>query len=521
MNGFLQPLPSPDGSLRTLFARRTQSTPGGNTLADKALKTFTYIGEGFSDPDVIQFFDARAIRSIPDYCAEFLDNMHHSVPENFYTSIAGENALVTALSLKAMEQGLYYNGPENIVVTAGAVNGFHALCHSLCDEGDVILALSPSYILFSGAVKAFGGEMMLVPSVRNGNAFCIDPATLENKIQDIEKSGRNVKAVLVINPTNIDSRCWTRDEIDRLAPILHKHDLMIIEDRVYDGLQYAPPSNPAFFANHPDLANRTVTLDSVSKRFGATQWRIGWICGPETLVDHARSAVMQSVWSPNSKYQIATALMIMAGLNERNIPQTALGHLARQHKPEQEKYENDVREDYAFRRDLCFMLIHGQTAYSRLATPDMKSVLDLQKKFADLIENAPDLHEGVNGFSTPVIPQAGMFLLIQASETLLNKLSGYQDRDLILARLLYKEAGVVCLPPSELTLPENENLFRIEFGIDLENIIEGLSRINKMTTYLLESSPEVIEHLIKRHVPFTQTSDRNFPAQNSLVHSPA
>lgn len=479
--------------------------PGKDSLVKNARNTFLSIGDGFSDISALALYDAKALKDAPAFAKEFLYKAQQEIPENFYTNISGEAVLVKTLSLYAEQKGLYYSKPENIVITAGAVNAFYGICASLCDAGDVILALSPSYILFSHTVKSFGAEMVLVPSSRN-NKYVIDPSILDAQIKSILASGKKIKAILIVNPTNIDSQCWTERDINNLAPILENYNFPIIEDRVYDGLQYDAPEDASFFALHPSLAHRTITIDSVSKRYGATQWRIGWVQGPEALIERVRETVMQTVWSPNSKYQIATALMILAGLEDSKQQQALqnetthlLASKAIQLKDSHVNYFNTLHEDYILRRNFSFYLIHGIRKYKDLRLNLIHTEDSLIREFKDILPTCKELQSGITGFSAPILPQAGMFLLIQADSEVFDRLSSYQYPDLIFARLLYKEGNVVMLPNTELTLPDNERMFRIEFGVELDVLIQSLKNLNTFTKKFISLSNEDISDLIETH----------------------
>lgn len=469
------------------LARRNSPPPAHDSLVAKAQRTFGSIGEAFSDTSAIALYDAKALTDTPDFCKEYLKHITATSADNFYSNISGEKTLVDTLSAYGKKLGLAHTEKQNILVTAGAVNAFFSLCYALCEEGDVILALSPSYILFSHSVRTFGAEMVLVPSVRE-DKFTVTPETLEDQILAVRSSGRRIKAVLVVNPTNIDAQCWTEKEISALAPVLIKYNLPVIEDRVYDGLQYDAPSDAGFFANHIDLAARTITIDSVSKKYGATQWRIGWIYGPEKLIDLARECVMQSVWSPNSKYQLATAMMLQSSMNDQN-------DIWRQRH---DRFMEDTRANYKFRRDLTLYLINGKENYDRLPWDCLQEPSVIEEKLMSY--DLSVLESGVCGFSAPVLPQAGMFLLVQASPEIYERLADYKYPDLIFAKLLYKEANVVMLPPTELTLPEEERMFRMEVGIDLTLLVEAMKSIHIFTERFLALSPEDIHALTEKHL---------------------
>lgn len=490
-------------NLKNTLSRRITETPAPATLAGRIASTYSYIGDGFYDSSVITLTSAKALSDAPDFAKDYLANLTKSVPDNFYTTTSGEDELVDALSCYGKKLDLAYTDKSNIAITAGAVNAFYSLCYALCDQGDVILTLSPSYILFANAARTFGAEMVLVPSRRN-DKFSIHPKDLEDTIAEVQRSGRTIKGLFVVNPTNIDSQPWTENDIDALAPVLERHQFPIIEDRVYDGLQYDRSGQEAFFSNHPMLKEKTITIDSVSKRYGATQWRIGWIFGPGHIINAAKGSIMQTVWSPNSKYQTATALMLFASMseNERHACQQSqktkeLVSLSATYATAHKEYFSNLNKEYASRRDLCLYLIQGKEKYN--PSNNMLPAAEIVRKFGAVIERHPDLHNGTLGFAAPILPRAGMFMLLEADQGFFDALERFGPADLLLARLLYKEAGVMMLPPTELTLPEGTRMYRMEFGIEIDDLVGAFSRLNAFSEKFKKLSAQDIEEMVMKH----------------------
>ena len=463
--------------MRSFLAQRHKNQKKG-LLTQRASKTFEYLYDGFIDPNVICMFDAKAVYTVPQEATIHIANSNE--PTNYYTSIGGEPELLQALSRLAAHNDLGFTEPENILITAGAINGFSAVCSALCDPNDVILALSPSYILLAHSPELFGATMELVSSNRNGK-FRVNPIDLQDTIERLLSARKTIKAVTIVNPTNIDGQCWTTAEIDALAPILQRYDLLLIEDRVYDGTQFAAPSDASFFGAHPDLKRRTITIDSISKRFGATQWRVGWVFADSAIIEAAREFVMQSVWSPNSLFQRATATMISSLLDNSKHSWAS-------------SYLHNTQSEYKRRRDLCYLLIDGLGSYirrfeeSRQTMHPFTSPEELCTHYATELKHCELLKRGCIFISAPVVPQAAMFLLIDFAQSVWDSLHhGLEHPDLSLARLIYLNEGVVMLPPSELTLPQQDKLFRIEYGVAVADIVSCFERLDRITQQLVSN----------------------------------
>ncbi|MCB0329260.1 MAG: pyridoxal phosphate-dependent aminotransferase, partial [Bdellovibrionales bacterium] len=428
------------------FLARRHLQPKRSDLTRRASNTFSYLNDGFTDKEVICMFDAQALHDVPREASEYISRNKEAT--NYYTSIAGESSLLSALSQLAHEKNLEHIETENILITAGAINGFSAVCSAICEDGDVILALSPSYILLANSPELFGATMELVPSIRR-NKFSTDPETIRDTICRLQNEGKNVKALVVVNPTNIDGQCWTNGEIQSIAPIIEEFNLLLIEDRVYDGTQFAAPHDASFFGEHPEIKKRTITIDSVSKRFGATQWRVGWVFADSAITKAAREFVMQSVWSPNALFQRATATMINASLHTSSTTWA-------------KEYLNNTQSEYKRRRDLCLLLIDGLERYNSQREQRRATLSEeLLQRYSRELSGCVIHHTGTPHISAPILPQAGMFLLIEFSQAIWSALPRELPYpDLAFARFLYLQEKVVMLPPSELTLPDEAQLFR-------------------------------------------------------------
>jgi len=446
------------------------TAPDKTKLVEKAANTYDFLKEGFENLDeTLVLYDAQAVQSIPAFVLPILEE--GSKKTNFYTQIAGTSEFLDALSKDAEKRGLAFTKKDNIAISGGGATGcFSALCHTLIEKNDVVLAIAPTYILFANHVQSCGGELVLVDASwkEDKERYSVSAKDLEAKIFEQKMSGKKIKAVFVINPRNIDGEIWLKNEVDELAKVINSNNLLVIEDKVYQGTVYDESEGKVcYFGEHPLVKDQVVSIDSVSKRYGATQWRLGWILGPKEIVEKAREHLTQSVWSASEKYQKATAQMILAelGLNE--------------HKNSMLSYFEKNISEYKKRRDLCLLVFNGKDKYEQLANErsELLSIDTLKKNYSDFIgKYSINLHEGIESYSTPVLPKATMFIPIKLDEKALEPLkSNTNFPDLLFARVLLMETGVCILPPNELTLPDNHSVFRMELGVDIEVLFKALS----------------------------------------------
>ena len=479
-----------------------KSAPIMRTIA----KTFDYIDGGFLDPESLFLCDSVPLMDVPDFIRDYLND--HTLPQNFYTHVNGDSLLVDALEIQGQAHDLYYHDAENILIGNGAMNVFSALSHALCDPGDVLLTFSPTYILLAGCVQANGAELRVVESVYHPESgFKVTPEALDIAVAQCRREGRNVKGLLIVNPTNVDGQYWTEDEIESVQDSIVRNDLIVIEDRVYINMCFDQGKRrPAFFANNKVLQDRVITMDSASKRYGATQFRVGWAYGPKDIIDVARDYTMNSIWSGNARFQRATALALYADLpKDHPDPKNPdpkskeLYELGRKHANNARNYNEKLLEGYKYRRDLCLLIINGKTKYEELAREhNLFGVNTLLKFYQEALSRFHIDLEGIPGFNTPLISRATMFMLIELDKSLFEDMSLVtDDKDQLFHRLLHAETKVVLLPPSENTLPENERFYRMEYGVKLDHLLESLRRIQKfMRAWTAKSKNQIQQDII-------------------------
>ncbi len=182
-------------------------------------------------------------------------------------AIARQHAVLTGLET-TMDQVAVFSGAQNALFAA-------ALC--LLDDGDEVIAPEPMYVTYQALVGASGACLVPVPSSRD-NAFHFDPKAIEAALGD------KTRAILLNTPNNPTGAVLTRRELEAVAEICRAHDLWLISDEVYASLTFeADHISPCSL---PGMAERTVTVSSLSKSHAMTGWRVGWTVSPVDLVRH-------------------------------------------------------------------------------------------------------------------------------------------------------------------------------------------------------------------------------------------
>lgn len=193
-----------------------------------------------------------------------------------YTPYAGLPDLRTAIAKKLQRHnGLPYEA-KNVAVCTGSSGAFFAAGMTLIDPGDEVVLLEPFYSYHWTTVPLFGARPVAVALDRQTLAF--DPAALRKALTP------RTRAVVVNTPGNPSGKVWTRTELEQLAAVLDGSDVLVLTDEVYeymcfDGRSHVSP------ATVPGLAERTLTMNSFSKTFSITGWRIGFLAGPAPIVE--------------------------------------------------------------------------------------------------------------------------------------------------------------------------------------------------------------------------------------------
>lgn len=193
-----------------------------------------------------------------------------------YTPYAGLPELRAAIATKLQRHnGLPYEA-ANVAVCTGSSGAFFAAGMTLIEPGDEVVLFEPFYGYHWTTVPLFGARPVPVALAPESLAF--DADALRRVLT------KKTRAIVVNTPGNPSGKVWTRAELDQLAAVLDGSDVLVLTDEVYeymcfDGRKHVSP------ASVPGLAERTLTMNSFSKTFSVTGWRIGFLAGPAAIVE--------------------------------------------------------------------------------------------------------------------------------------------------------------------------------------------------------------------------------------------
>ena len=173
------------------------------------------------------------------------------------------------------DNGITADPESEILVTSGSAGAYVAALHALLDPGDGILLMEPYYGYHLGTAKVAGLEPQFLTLAAPDYRLTAD--ALRAACQD------NTRAVVVCTPSNPSGRMFTREELEDLATVARERDLLVLTDEIYEQIRYDRREHVSP-ATVSDLADRTITIQGLSKTFSITGWRLGYCVGPADAV---------------------------------------------------------------------------------------------------------------------------------------------------------------------------------------------------------------------------------------------
>ncbi|MBV9077060.1 MAG: pyridoxal phosphate-dependent aminotransferase [Methylobacteriaceae bacterium] len=198
--------------------------------------------------------------------------------ETKYTPVAGIVPLREAIARKfKRENGLDYKPSQTIVGTGGKQVIYNALLATL-NPGDEVIVVAPYWVSYPEMVALCGGTAVTVEATIE-NDFKLQPEALERAITP------RTKWVILNSPSNPSGAAYSRDEMRKITDVLVKHpQVWILTDDMYEHLVYGDFTFVTPAEVEPNLYERTLTMNGVSKAYAMTGWRIGYAAGPEQLI---------------------------------------------------------------------------------------------------------------------------------------------------------------------------------------------------------------------------------------------
>lgn len=192
-----------------------------------------------------------------------------------YSSSTGLAELKAAVARKLTDENGVPAAPENILIANGAKQAVYEVLQALCDPGDEVLIPAPCWVTFPEAVKLAGAMPVLVET---GADHQLDLAALERSVTP------KTRAIILNSPNNPTGAVYPEASLRAVAALAAKRDFTIIADEAYEALVYDGGKHVSVASLGVETAARTVTIQTFSKSFAMTGYRIGYLAGPVELV---------------------------------------------------------------------------------------------------------------------------------------------------------------------------------------------------------------------------------------------
>jgi aspartate aminotransferase len=193
-----------------------------------------------------------------------------------YGSSQGDAALLAAYKGYLHRQGFDFYREQNLVAGLGAKHLLFSVLRAIICPGDQILVASPCWPTYFDIAELVGAGVVDVPCTAQ-TGFKMTAQALEESLSD------SVRVVLLNSPGNPTGAVYTAEELAALAQVLRQKDVWIISDDVYQRFVYDMPTCPSLLSVAPDLRDRIIKIDSVSKMYGMPGWRVGLMAADERV----------------------------------------------------------------------------------------------------------------------------------------------------------------------------------------------------------------------------------------------
>ncbi|MBS1269385.1 MAG: Aspartate aminotransferase [Gammaproteobacteria bacterium] len=218
-----------------------------------------------------------------------------------YTAVDGTPEIKKAVVEKFRRENDLDYAPDQILVSAGAKHSLFNLFLSLVEEGSEVIIPAPYWVSYPDMVTLAGGEPVILAAGAEQH-FKITPQQLENAITG------NTRLLVMNSPSNPTGVMYSRGEFEELAEVLRRHpQVFVASDDIYEHIQWTQPRFVNLVNVAPDLYDRIIVVNGVSKVYAMTGWRIGYAAGPKALIGAMKKVQSQSTSNPTSIAQAASA----------------------------------------------------------------------------------------------------------------------------------------------------------------------------------------------------------------------
>ncbi len=327
-----------------------------------------------------------------------------------YTAVDGTAGLKKAIINKfKRDNGLDY-APEEIIVSVGGKQAIYNLAQALLNPGDEVIIPAPYWVSYPDIVKLADAEPVIVEGGMD-QGFKITADQLRAAITE------RTRLVVINSPSNPSGKAYTREELGALAEVLLDHpDIVVMTDDIYEHIVWTDEGFNNILNVCPELKDRTLVVNGVSKAYSMTGWRIGYTGGPAELIKGMKKVQSQATSNPCSIAQAAA--------------------------------QEALDGDQGFLAGMC-------------------------QVFRDRHDYVHSTLRGMDGVKC--LRSDGTFYSFPSFHAVIERMDGISD-DVELAQFLLEKAEVAVVPGSAFGLGGH---LRLSFATDMQSLEEALTRIQE------------------------------------------
>jgi len=222
-----------------------------------------------------------------------------------YTAVDGSRALKEAVVTKfERDNGLRYT-PDQVLISSGAKQSCYNACLALLEAGDEAIVFAPYWVSYPDMVRLADAEPVIVESTAR-SGFKVTAEQLAGAIT------KRTRLVILNSPCNPTGAVYTRADWAALGEVLRRHpNVVILTDDIYEHIYWADSRFASFAAVCPDLYDRTLTVNGMSKGYAMSGWRLGYAAGPVPLIKAMTSLQSQSTTNASTISQAAACAALV------------------------------------------------------------------------------------------------------------------------------------------------------------------------------------------------------------------
>ena len=243
------------------------------TFTDSVIRRMTRISNEYGAINLSQGFpDFDPPKEMMDALAKAAYAGPHQ-----YSVTFGAKSFRDALARKVSKTlGRTVNPDTELCVTCGSTEAMMSAMMTICNPGDKVMVFSPFYENYGADAILSGAEPIYIPLVPP--TYDYDPELIEDGFR------QGAKAIIICNPSNPCGKVFTRQELTEIGNLALQYDAFVVTDEVYEHMVYAPNLHTPM-AGLPGMFENTITCNSLSKTYSITGWRLGYVCGPERVIE--------------------------------------------------------------------------------------------------------------------------------------------------------------------------------------------------------------------------------------------